>query len=212
MAEESAITFAYRIDDYAVVQLLTNVNLTVGETVAITGVGNGFDAATALVTALPQYKFTHVDNDGVLQYDTNYPIPNQVLYQNVGADVDYGPVNPYGSLTYAFTCTWISVADLQNYLGLVVATSAETTFLAQCRASGNAFCFRRRREAGYSDQLGTPPDESVKLGTLMYAASMYRQRGSIDTFAGFDGMSTATVSGLSAIIKQLLGVDRPQVA
>jgi hypothetical protein len=46
----------------------------------------------------------------------------------------------------------------------------------------------------------------------MYAGALYRQRGAIDQFASFDGMSTAMVTGLAPIIKQLLGIDRPQVA
>ena len=212
MAEEAAITFRYRIDNYAVVQLLTNVNVTVGEEVEISGVSGGFNDSGVIVTALPQYKYTGVNTDGVLMYDYEYPIPNQVLYQNVGADVEYGPVDPYGSLKYAYNCTWVSVADIQNYVGITVATSAETTFLTQCRNSANSFCFRRRRESGYSDDLTTVPDQSVKLGTIMYGAALYRQRGSIDTFASFDAMSTAPVTGLSPMIKALLGIDRPQVA
>ena len=212
MAEEAAITFRYRIDNYAVVQLLTNVNVTVGEEVEISGVGDGFDNTGVIVTALPQYKYIGVDSDGVLMYDYDVPIANQVLYQDVGDDVEYGPCDPYGSFEYAYVCTWVSVADIQNYVGITVATVDETTFLTQCRNSANSFCFRRRREAGYSDQLTVVPDESVKLGTIMYGAALYRQRGSIDTFAGFDGMSTATITGLSPMIKSLLGIDRPQVA
>ena len=212
MAEEAAITFRYRIDNYAVVQLLTNVNVTVGEEVEISNVGSGFDDSGVIVTALPQYRYIGVDDDGLLLYDYDEPIPNQVLYQNTGADVTYGPCDPYGSFEYAYVCTWVSVQEVTNYLGITVATAAETTFLTQCRNSGNSFAFRRRREAGYSDQLAVVPDEAVKMGTLMYCAALYRQRGSIDTFASFDPMSTAQILGLSPIIKQLLGIDRPQVA
>jgi hypothetical protein len=41
---------------------------------------------------------------------------------------------------------------------------------------------------------------------------LYRQRGSIDSFASFDGMGGGPVTGLNGVIKQLLGIDRPQVA
>jgi hypothetical protein len=34
----------------------------------------------------------------------------------------------------------------------------------------------------------------------------------MDQFASFDGMATAPVVGLSGMVKQLLGIDRPQVA
>jgi hypothetical protein len=46
----------------------------------------------------------------------------------------------------------------------------------------------------------------------MYGGALYRQRGSITDFASFDGMSTGSTNGLSPLVKQLLGVDRPQVA
>ena len=212
MAEETPITFRYRIDNYAVVQLLTNVNTSVGEEIEVSLVGDGFDTSGVIITALPQYKFIGVDSDGVLLYDYEHPIPNQVLYQNVGANVEYGPCDPYGLFEYAYTCTWITASDIQTYIGITVATAGETTFLTQCAAAANTFCYRRRVEAGYSDQLATTTDNSVKLGTIMYGAALYRQRGSIDQFASFDAMSTAQIVGLAPIVKQLLGIDRPQVA
>ena len=46
----------------------------------------------------------------------------------------------------------------------------------------------------------------------MMAGAYYRQRGSIDQFSSFSEMGTAPVVGLSPIIKQLLGNQRPQVA
>jgi len=46
----------------------------------------------------------------------------------------------------------------------------------------------------------------------MYAAALYRQRGSIDQFASFSDMTTAPTTGLSPIIKQLAGIPRPAVA
>jgi hypothetical protein len=46
----------------------------------------------------------------------------------------------------------------------------------------------------------------------MYAGALYRQRGAIDQFASFSDMGTATVSGLSPLIKQLAGIPRPAVA
>jgi hypothetical protein len=46
----------------------------------------------------------------------------------------------------------------------------------------------------------------------MWGGALYRARGSIDTFASFTEMGTAPTVGLSPMIKQLLGIDRPQVA
>jgi hypothetical protein len=46
----------------------------------------------------------------------------------------------------------------------------------------------------------------------MYGGALYRQRGSMDSFASFQSMGTAPVMGLNGMIRQLLGIDRPQVA
>jgi hypothetical protein len=46
----------------------------------------------------------------------------------------------------------------------------------------------------------------------MYGGSLYRQRGSIDQFASFQNMGVTPVMGLNGMIRQLLGIDRPQVA
>ena len=56
------------------------------------------------------------------------------------------------------------------------------------------------------------PSNDVSLGVVMYGAALYRQRGSISDFASFDGLGTGNTFGLSPMVKQLLGVDRPQVA
>jgi hypothetical protein len=67
-------------------------------------------------------------------------------------------------------------------------------------------------EAGYVDSLTNVPSQDVKLGTIMYGGALYRQRGSMDSFASFQSMGTAPVTGLNGMIRQLLGIDRPQVA
>jgi hypothetical protein len=46
----------------------------------------------------------------------------------------------------------------------------------------------------------------------MYGGALYRQRGGVTDFASFDGLGTGNTMGLSPMIKQLLGVDRPAVA
>lgn len=119
-----------------------------------------------------------------------------------------------GTLTYNPVCTWISAAELKTYLAVDIADpSDDHTLLDQARAAANAFAFRRRQEAGYADLLATSPGGDATLGTLMYGAALWRARGSVqDTFATFDAMGTAPVSAMTPMIKQLLGIDRPQVA
>jgi hypothetical protein len=75
------------------------------------------------------------------------------------------------------------------------------------------FCYRRRQESGYFDSLTTSPGHDATLGTLYVCSGPVAGRGSVqDTFATFDGMGNAPVSAMTPMIKQLLGIDRPQVA
>lgn len=203
------ITNKYLIDNFAVVELLTQADLELGVTVTVAGVDATFNG-TVTVRALPQHLFVGVDTEGDLLFDYNIPIQNQVLYAKTASNVDR--VAATGTLAYTPTCTWITATQIEDWLGIGTATAADTTFLTQCASAANQFAFRRRQEAGYVDGLTTSPSGDVTLGTIMYGGALYRQRGSIDTFASFTEMGTAPTTGLSPLIKQLLGIDRPQVA
>lgn len=205
------ITHKQLVDNYAVVELLTNADpLNVGDSVTIANVGAPFNG-TFTVYALPQYLFTGVDDQGDLTYDPLIPIANQVLFAVSGSDVERTAAS--GTLTYAATaCTWVTATQIEDWLGIGVASALDATFLTQCAAASNAFCYNRRREAGYVDSLSTSPSGAVTLGTIAYGGFLYRQRGSVSDFASFDGMVAGGSVGLSPMIKQLLGIDRPQIA
>ena len=204
-----SVTNKYLLDNYAVLQLLTPTELEVGQSITVAGVDATFNG-TYTVRALPQYLFEGVDTEGDLLYDFNIPIANQVLYAKTAADVERTAAS--GTLVSTPTCTWITATDIEDWLGIGTATAADATFLTICAASTNQFCWRRRMEAGYVDSLTTVPSQDVKLGTIMYGGALYRQRGSMDSFASFQSMGTAPVMGLNGMIRQLLGIDRPQVA
>ena len=203
------VTNKYLIDDYAVLQLLTPTELEVGQSITVASVDANFNG-TYTVRALPQYLFEGVDTEGDLLYDVNVPIANQVLYAKTAADVSRTAAS--GTLTSTPTCSWITATDIEDWLGIGTATAADATFLTICASSASQFCWRRRMEAGYVDSLTTVPSQDVKLGTIMYGGALYRQRGSMDSFASFQSMGTAPVMGLNGMIRQLLGIDRPQVA
>ena len=203
------VTNKYLVDNYAVLQLLTPNEIAVGQSITVAGVDATFNGSASVV-ALPQYLFLGTDTQGDLLYDYQVPIQNQVLYAKTADDVER--VAASGTITYTPVCTWITAANIEDWLGIGTATAADTTFLTQCAAAANAFCYRRRQEAGYVDSLTTSPSGDVMLGTIQYGGALYRQRGSIDVFASFTEMGTAPTTGLSPIIKQLLGISRPQVA
>ena len=204
-----SVTNKYLLDNFAVLQLLTPTELEVGQSITVAGVDATFNG-TYTVRALPQYLFEGVDTEGDLLYNVNIPIANQVLYAKTAADVSRTAAS--GTLTSTPTCTWITATDIEDWLGIGTATAADATFLTICAASTNQFCWRRRMEAGYVDSLTTVPSQDVKLGTIMYGGALYRQRGSMDSFASFQSMGVAPVVGLNGMIRQLLGIDRPQVA
>ena len=207
------VTFKQLLDNYAVLQTLTDTEIEVGQSITVASVASPFNG-TFVVYDLPKYEFIGIDTEGDLLFNSNVSIPNQVLYACTGADV--GRIaSATGTITYTQNCTWVATnADLITYLGVDITNpSDDYTLVGQARNAGNDFCYRRRQESGYFDSLTTSPGHDVTLGTLMYAAALWRSRGSVqDTFASFDQMGGGSVNAMTPVIKQLLGIDRPQVA
>ena len=206
-----SVTFHQRLDNYAVVQTLTEPELGLGQSFTLAGLGHGLNG-THTVYALPSYYFIGVDSQGDLLYDYNWPIPNQVLFYDADDDLSRSAAIPPGTLTFTETCTWVNGTQIGTWLGIALAGVDETAFLAQCATAASNFIFRRRQESGYTDSLTTVPSADVELATIMMGGSIYRQRGAIDQFASFSDMGTAAGSGLSPLIKQLAGIPRPAVA
>jgi hypothetical protein len=205
------ITSRMRLDDYSVVQTLTNTDISPGQTITIAGLGDGFDG-TFLVLACPQYEYVGTETDGELMFNETVPRPNQLLFVDVGADFEY-EVEPLGTVTWTQTCTWITNTQISNYLDIPLTSTNAAALLVQCAAAANAFAFRRRVEAGYlQDSLTTSPGGDVTLGTIMIGAAYFRQQGSFTALASFDGMGVPPANGITPMVLQLLGINRPQVA
>jgi hypothetical protein len=201
------------ISNYACISTLEPTDIVVGQSITVGSIGAPFNG-TFTVLALPQYEFTGIDNTtGEFLYNEEVARPNQIIYATTGSNVDYVAFYA-GTVTYTQNCTWITTAELVTYLGVTITNpSDDYTLATQARNAGNDFCYRRRQEAGYFDSLTTSPGHDVTLGTLMYAAALWRSRGSIETaFAAFDTMGTPTQQSLTPIVKQLLGIPRPAVA
>ena len=204
-----SVTNKYLLDNYAVLQLLTPSEIAVGESIVVASVDATFNG-TYTVRALPQYLYLGTDDDGDLLYDFNVPIQNQVLYAKTASDVNR--VAATGTVAYTLTCTWTTSQNILDWLGITVATAGDQTFTTTCAAAANAFCYRRRQEAGYIDSLTTVPSQDVFLGSVMYGGMLYKSRGTVDVFSSFQDMGQTPVVGMNGQIKQLLGIDRPAVA
>ena len=204
------ITQCARVDGYGVVQTLEDLTgLIVGADINISGLAQTNLNGNHVVASLVDYELTGVTDEGDLEFDYDVWRPNQVIFVDAGDDI--ARQIDSGTLTYTPTCTWIDSDDVIEWLGIAAATANDTAFIATCVSASNSYCSRVRRQAGYFDDLSTAPSGDVKLGAIMYGATLYRERGSVDSFASFDQMGGAVPFGTMSRIKQLLGVGRPQI-
>lgn len=201
-----------RLDDYAVIQTLEATDIGVGQSITLAGLGHGLNG-THTVFAIPTGLFVGVSDEGDLQFNNDAIIPNQILFYDAGDDLARSAAIPNGTLTWSISCTWTTSALVTEFLGIAAATANDTAYIATCVSASNAYCFRARQQAGYDDAPGTAPDSSAQLGATLMAASLYRERGSVDSFASFSDMTVNQPTGLTmGRIKQLLGIRRSQVA
>jgi hypothetical protein len=198
------------IDNYAVLETLTPNEVYVGASIVIAGVDATFNGTVSVVD-VPEYLFIGVDEYGDLLFNYEVPVPFQILYAKTAANVTRTTAT--GTVTLGtIPCTWVTAQQVEDWLGIGTASALDTAFLTQCAAASNAFCFQRRLESGYIDQKATSPSDAVTLGVIGYAGFLYRQRGAVSDFSSFDGLPAGNSVGLSPMIKQLLGIPRPQVA
>lgn len=207
MSQIYTVTHRQVISNYAALQLLEPHAIAPGDSVTVASINGTFNGVQ-VVAATPEYLFIGVSDEGDLLYDYEIIIPYQIIYPLTTADVSR--VVSTGTVTSGVTaCTWIDDGDIEDWIGIDTATIADAAFLITCASAANAFCFNRRKIAGYQDQLATVPSGDVFLGTVQYGGMLYRQRGSIDIYASFSDTGSGPVTGLSGVIKQLLGIDRP---
>lgn len=206
-----SITHRMRLDGVAVIQTLTDTEVTVGQSVTVAGVGDGLDG-TFTVVAVPTALFIGLTDEGDPVYDWDVLLPNQIAYLDTGDDVSRDNLATFGTLTWTPTCTWINSGNVTEFLGIAAATANDTAFITTCVNAANAWAYRKRQEAGYRDALTPSPSADVTLGTTLFAAALYRERGSIDSFQTFEQMNLASPVSNMGRIHQLLGVNRSQVA
>lgn len=110
------------------------------------------------------------------------------------------------------TVTWITTEDVEEALGTPPASAADTAYLATVTAAAQVWAYESRVAAGYDDDPDAPPSDRVKLGAVLMAVSLYRERASVDSFQSFDAMPTVVPFGSMGQILRMLGLRRPRVA
>jgi len=192
-----------------VLQTLLESGIQVGDTVTIAGnsvISNG----NYKVLSTESAEFLGLDQFGDYEFDYNVIFINQFLVANAGADVERDIAA--GTVAFTPSISWITSAMVLEFLGIDVATANDTAFIATCVAAANYWCWNKRRESDYADSQTTVPNNSVKLGTILYAGTLYRERGSADSFASFDSMASIPIPSTLGRIMQLLGTSRASVA
>jgi hypothetical protein len=174
-------------DDIATLTLSSVTGLVVGETVHVYNTGynkiNGVHQITVISGSTIKYPVNNMD-------DLATTSVTGVLLEDV---------------------TWIDTSNVTEFLGIATATANDTAYLGTCVAAANAFAYRRRHQAGYHDSPVVVPNDAVRLGTVLYAAGLYRERGSVDSFQSYDSMNMPLPTMSMGRVLQLLGVGRPQV-
>jgi hypothetical protein len=202
------LTHTQRLDNVAILQTLESTDIAIGQTVVVSS--NASYAGTYIVQDVPLYLFTGVDQYGDYLFDYDEIISNQLLVLQTGTDAARATAT--GTLTWTQTCTWTTAQNVLDWLGIATASANDTTFVTTCTAAANAWGFRKRVEAGYHDSLSTSPTSAATLALTMYAGSLYRQRGSVDSFASFESMGQSAPTASMGEIMRLLGINRSQVA
>ena len=203
------LAFHTRLDGYAVLQTFVETGIQVGDSVVIAGAGHGF-STTATIVSTQDFEVIGVSEEGDLLFDSDVIRLYQFLYVNAGTDFPRDTAT--GTVTFTPSISWCTNAMVLEFLGIDVATANDTAYITTCVAAANSYIYRKRREAGYTDSQSTVPDASVKLGTILYASTLYRERGSADSFASFDSMSSIPIPSTMGRIMALIGCGRPQVA
>lgn len=109
--------------------------------------------------------------------------------------------------------TWVDDTDVLGYLGIEPATQLDEDYLQLAVLAGNEWCYERRRVSGYDDLPNAVPTQSVKFGTVLMCATLYRERGSVESFQSFQEMPLPIqIGGGLGQIHRLLGINKPRIA
>ena len=168
------------------------------------------DDATGLVAGehVHVYGTGYSKLDGHHNLDTVNLATNVVTY-SVNNQDDLDPFTPVSAVLVE-QVTWIDTDDVAEFLG-ETPTGADLTWLESCTDAANEFAWHRREAAGYDDSPLYVPHASVRLGTMLYAGALYRERGSVDSYQSFQDLPIAGPVGSMGQIMRLLGIGRMAV-
>jgi len=168
------------------------------------------DDATGLVAG----EHVHVYGTGYPKLDghhilTSVDLGTDVVTYNVNNQDDLAAFTPASAILVA-EITWVDTDDVAEFLG-ETPTGADLTWLESCTAAANEFAWHRRDAAGYTDNPTVAPNAAARLGTMLYAGALYRERGSVDSYQSFQDIPITAPIGSMGQIMRLLGIGRMAV-
>jgi len=168
------------------------------------------DDATGLVAG----EHVHVYGTGYSKLDGHHNLVSvdlgtDVVTYNVNNQDDIAAFTPASAILTS-QVTWIDTDDAAEFLG-ETPTGADLTWLESCVDAANEFAWHRREAAGYHDSPLYVPNGSVRLGTMLMAGALYRERGSIDSYQSFQDLPITGPVGSMGQIMRLLGIGRMAV-
>jgi len=206
------LAFNARVDGFAVLQPFVQTDIQSQDTVTLTGVVDPPNGSYLVLSSEP-YEFIGVSNEGDFLFDYDIVRENQFIVASTGTDFERTVAT--GTVTVGATlCTWIVAQDVLDWLGVSPASANDLVFVTACTGAANALAYRRRKSSGYTDALATAPGADVKLGTVMMAGNLYRNRGSAggESFMSYESMQAGGSPLAMGEILRLWGCNRAQVA
>ena len=168
------------------------------------------DDATGLVAG----EHVHIYGTGYSKLDGHHDLVSvdlgtDVVTYNVNNQDDLAAFTPAAGVL-ASQVTWIDTDDVAEFLG-ETPTGVDLTWLESCTDAANEFAWHRREAAGYNDPPTAPPNSAVRLGTMLYAGALFRERGSVDSYQSFQDIPITGPVGSMGQIMRLLGIGRMAV-
>lgn len=130
-----------------------------------------------------------------------------VTYTHGNATITSQPADA----NFHLSISWIDTDYVETLLGFA-PSGDDLAYLEECVEAAEDYCYRRMVEAGYNPHPGYPNGANIRMGTGLYAMALYRERGSVDSFASFDTAPINLPVGTMGQILRLLGIGRAQVA
>jgi hypothetical protein len=182
------VTTAALTANVATLGVVTAAGLRAGYSVHVDGLGAPYDG---------QHTLTAVD-----------ATLNEVTFAKNHANTAEADV--WGQLN--IHVTWIDSTDVVDFLGMAPTEEIDADYLEFATDAANVWCFDRRQSAGYTDVPSVAPSARAKLGAVMKAGELYRQRGSVEAFASFQQFEGVAPIASNVEILRLLGINKPGIA